>query len=137
MTAFLRATVTHGLRNTFPIRKNKERLDFSWWFLPYCLSELKDGQLIVLNRAYKPLGVRSREWVDYDSPEFNYAKVSASQVDLTPLKARGGCSVLGDYVHHFYDDSCSPRYKNSYAIAYVALVERVFSPLISQHRGAK
>ncbi len=35
--------------------------------LPYCLQKLADGRFIVLNRRYKPLGVSSREHVDYDA----------------------------------------------------------------------
>ncbi|MFD0724573.1 hypothetical protein [Lysobacter brunescens] len=35
--------------------------------LPYCLQKTKDGKWLVLNRNYKPLGVTSKEWVDYDN----------------------------------------------------------------------
>jgi hypothetical protein len=34
--------------------------------LPYCLQKTSDGRWLVLNRNYKPLGVTSKEWVDYD-----------------------------------------------------------------------
>ncbi len=36
-------------------------------FLPYCLQRLADGRYIVLNRLYKPLGIASREWIEYET----------------------------------------------------------------------
>ena len=36
-------------------------------FLPFCLQRTADGGYLVLNRKYKPLGVMSRERVDYDT----------------------------------------------------------------------
>ncbi|MBS1170586.1 MAG: hypothetical protein H6R01_1504 [Burkholderiaceae bacterium] len=41
--------------------------DFRRVFLPYCLQRLSDGRYIVLNRLYKPLGIQSSEWIEYDS----------------------------------------------------------------------
>lgn len=35
--------------------------------LPYCIQKTHDGKWLVLNRNYKPLGVVSKDWVDYDN----------------------------------------------------------------------
>lgn len=35
--------------------------------LPYCLQRLSDGRYILLNRLYKPLGISSKDWVDYET----------------------------------------------------------------------
>ena len=40
--------------------------NFRWVFLPYCLDEQDDGRWAVLNRDYKPLGMLTGEYVDYD-----------------------------------------------------------------------
>lgn len=46
--------------------------------LPYCYFKLdgheRNGQVIVLNRNYKPLGHTGREWVDYQLPQWDYCK---------------------------------------------------------------
>jgi hypothetical protein len=34
--------------------------------LPYCLKRLEDGTYILLNRKYKPLGFKTREYVNYE-----------------------------------------------------------------------
>ncbi|MBP6651008.1 MAG: hypothetical protein KA181_01070 [Xylophilus sp.] len=40
---------------------------FRYAFLIYCLIRLKDGCYIAVNRQYKPLGVMSGEWVEYET----------------------------------------------------------------------
>ncbi len=52
-------------------------------FLPYCLKRLADGRYIVLNRQYKPLGVRSSEHVVYEDHP------TAGRIEITPEQAVG------------------------------------------------
>jgi hypothetical protein len=134
MTYFIEGMVRRGLRDTFPIRKNSSKREHSWWGLPYCLEVLKDGRLIVLNRGYKPLGVKTDLWVDYESSEFDYSKVSSYDINLKLLEDGFRTVFDGTDKYYFYTDENSPRYKNSHAVAYVTLVESVFSPLVSSLR---
>ena len=74
-------------------------------FMPYCLERLKDGRYIVLNRLYKPLGIASRQRVDYD------AHPSAMKIEhLTSARVKRlshkGDDDLGHI--HLYGDGCIP-----------------------------
>jgi hypothetical protein len=40
--------------------------DFRAVFLPYCLERQEDGRYVVLNRDYKPIGFKTRDWVKYE-----------------------------------------------------------------------
>lgn len=39
--------------------------DFRAVFFPYCLDKQPDGQYVVLNREYKPIGFKTREHIKY------------------------------------------------------------------------
>lgn len=76
-----------------------------WIFLPYCLHRLKDGRYIVLNRKYKPLGVRSSEWVIYEDHP------SAAAMKITPAIAKNLSWNGSDdaEVIYLYSDGCIPN----------------------------
>ena len=85
-----------------------------WIFLPYCLYRLKDGRYIVLNRKYKPLGVRSSDWVVYEDHP------SAASMKITPEIAKKlswqGSDNLD--VIHLYNDASIPNKGEEHLQAY-------------------
>lgn len=73
--------------------------------LPYVVSRVDDHRYIVLNRIYKPLGISSRDWVDYgQEPK------AAEMHGLTPSKVVAlsiwGDSDIDDI--YLYDDHSIP-----------------------------
>ncbi len=83
----------------------------------YCIEYRGEGRWILLNRAYKPLGVTSREWYDYDDPQYNFYSDEITKIVIDKLinvKTNGE----KEEVHYFddgirfsfylYDDGTSP-----------------------------
>lgn len=89
-------------------------LDIQHVFLPYKLVRLDDGRYIILNQNKKPLGVSSREWMDYEGHP------SAIALDMAPqLAARLSYNAdPGTDVIYLYGRSCSPRYSEADRAAY-------------------
>lgn len=91
-----------------------EKLPARWAFMPYCIQRLKDGRYIVLNRRYKPLGVQTRVWVDYDTHP------SAARMKITKAKAVKmswkGSDDLAEI--HLYNDGCIPTGSTEHLTAY-------------------
>ncbi len=83
--------------------------------LPYCLYRCADGRWLVIARSYKPVGVTSSEWVDYDTCD-------GIRLHLTPkqLEALGGIN-----------DN-----KNPDARLRVSLYNDATNPQEKQHRAA-
>lgn len=91
--------------------------DFRSVYLPYCLKRNEQGHYAVLNREYKPVGMRTRAWV-------NYAEAGAYQpiTGLTPAKA-AALSIQGrddlDTIH-LYTDGTHPLLSPEHMDAYLA-----------------
>lgn len=73
---------------------------------PYCVKNLGDGRVILLNRKYKPLGVTSVDWIEYESHP------TAVRAQLTPGAAKkiswAGKTPDANGFVWLYDDGCSP-----------------------------
>jgi hypothetical protein len=77
--------------------------NFRWWFLPYCLQRLENGKYVVLNRAYKPVGMVTEEWVDYE-PHGVKIKIGKNQARaLSYNKSEEKERV------YLYDDATNPN----------------------------
>jgi hypothetical protein len=74
-------------------------------YMPYCIERQSDGQYVVLNRNYKPLGFRTSERIDYG----NYP-IAAKLKGLTPkIAAKISCTHSADTDKiYLYDDGCIP-----------------------------
>lgn len=74
-------------------------------FMPYCLQRLKDGRYIVLNRLYKPLGVASRDWVDYEShpSAMQISGLTATRIPKLSWKGESDAECI-----YLYNDGCIP-----------------------------
>lgn len=106
--------------------------NFRWFFLPYCIVFNKDGSYIFLNRAYKPLGQLSDDWVDYET----HSSVLRDR-RLTPKKVirmglhSSGCidkqpeSDATADTFYFYNDGCVPTHSKTHWDRYQKLLEKI------------
>lgn len=85
------------------------------FIFPYCIVHLEDGRFIVLNRNYKPLGVQTEEWVDYDQHP------SAIRLAITPAVASKLSWNRSDSIDriYLYDDGCVPTDSADHMKAYL------------------
>lgn len=84
--------------------------DFRAIWMPYVLAKVEDdkGGWIALNRHYKPLGMPSKEWVDYSS-----VPVECRIKSIKPSTARRLSWKQENHDHDasmifLYNDSCVP-----------------------------
>lgn len=79
--------------------------DFRAVFFPYCLDKQPDGQYVVLNREYKPIGFKTKENVKYeDYPIFVELK-GVGSATAAKLSYKGDPNTDRIYL---YNDSCVP-----------------------------
>ena len=98
---------------------------FNLAFLVYCLQRLEDGSYLALNRQYKPLGVFSTEWVEYEThpSRFKFKRaLSASQIAF--LSYKGDASPERIYL---YAGTCNPTLSDADWRAYSARLQRLAS----------
>lgn len=132
MSEYVRSILQNNLRQNFPIRQSKERRDFSWRFLPYCMKPLPNGFIILLNRDYKPLGIKTEKTVNYCDPQFAYSWVEIGDINRSLMSD----VKFAEPFFFFYNDESSPRYNNQKAQDYVERVLSVFAPMLRE-QGAK
>lgn len=53
------------------------------YFLPYCLQRIKGNVYLPLNRNYKPIGVTTKEWVEYENYQHLYVRFSRCPSKMT------------------------------------------------------
>lgn len=97
--------------------------EFRRAFLLYCLQRLKDGSYVALNRDYKPLGMITNKWVDYEEApgRFKFKRsLSAGQVSF--LSHKGDASPECIYL---YDDGSVPTDSAANWNAYSAKLQRL------------
>mgnify|MGYP001569614202 CR=1 FL=1 len=94
-------------------------------WLPYCLY-ISHGQVLPLNRNYKPLGHSGRDWVDYDEPTFDSLRFDARLVSWLPGELDGKQLYL---TRSFY-----LRHKH-YRDNYLSAARRLLGPLLRTCKG--
>ena len=106
------------------------KLEARWIYLPYCLRRLADGRYIVLNRDYKPVGLHTTDWVDYENhPSAAKLKISAAAARKMSWKASEDLESI-----MFYNDGCVPTSSKEAMNAYLARLA-VFAKLLADvHR---
>ena len=79
--------------------------DFRCIHLPYCIKKLPDGNHIVLNRDYKPIGFRTSACLDYEAYPVGvkFKRLTAKTVEKLSYKG----SVDADAIY-LYNDGCIP-----------------------------
>jgi hypothetical protein len=80
-------------------------VDVRHFMFPYGMVKDPDGSWTLINRRYKPLGVISRNWVDWDDPRHKFKLAGLKTATLAKLDYRG--EGLADEIY-FYDDGCIP-----------------------------
>lgn len=94
-------------------------------FMPYCLQRLEDGGYVFLNRKYKPLGVLTGDWVDYETHPSKFRfKRALSTKQIAALSHDGGTSPDCIYL---YDDGSIPTFSDANWKAYSARLQRLAS----------
>lgn len=79
--------------------------EFRGAYLPYCIDRQPDGRYVVLNRMYKPLGFRTRDWVDYENYPISIKLRGLGPAVAAKISARGDSSLDRIYLYH---DGCIP-----------------------------
>lgn len=74
---------------------------------PYCLQPLADGRAILLNRRYKPLGVQSKDHVEYETHPSTFS-LKLNEATAAKLSWDGRYPGDGQPIW-LYRDSCAPR----------------------------
>lgn len=92
-------------------------------FMPYCLERLEDGSYLFLNRRYKPLGVSSEDFVDYELAVGRFKfKRALSAKQIASLSHSGSTEAGRIYL---YDDGCIPTSSDAAWTAYSAKLKRL------------
>ena len=82
---------------------------------PYCVNRLQDGRYILLNRNYKPLGIQSRDWVNYETdPSAIAMKITDSIAKKISCNPNEGLDRL-----YLYNDGCIPTDSAAHMTAYL------------------
>lgn len=77
--------------------------DFRAVYLPYCLEKLGDGNWVVLNREYNPVGFNTKEHIDHSQYPVAVRLGKLTIGKLKKLSYTG--EVEGDRVHLYNDDT--------------------------------
>ena len=94
--------------------------DFRSVFLPYCLQKQPDGQYVVLNREYKPLGFKTRERVKYEDYPI-CAELKGITARIAAKVSHKGDSNT-DMIF-LYDDGCVPTTSAEHMQSYLKRLE--------------
>jgi len=86
--------------------------------MPYTTVTLKNGDELLLNRDYSPLGMPPNSQFDYEC--FSLMAIPAEAVNK-----KAGCSIVNNEMYLF-NDSCPPWRGKQELIAYMARVQEVF-----------
>lgn len=80
-------------------------------FFPYAIVALKDGTFLPVNRNYKPLGISSRDMVDYEShpTRVKIKGLTASRAERLGLKVSADADRNGAMHYHLYNDATNPE----------------------------
>ena len=73
---------------------------------PYGMARNPDGSWTFFNRNYKPVGVTSDEWAEWDDPRHKISLTGLGPATLAKLDYSG--TGEGDRIH-FYDDATNPE----------------------------
>lgn len=72
---------------------------------PYCLLLQADGGYVITNRRYKPVGMTTTDWVDYEavSASIHFVGMTASRAAQLDCEGRSNLERI-----YLYNDGCIP-----------------------------
>jgi hypothetical protein len=79
--------------------------DFRCIHLPYCIKRLPNGNHIVLNRDYKPIGFRTSAHVDYEAYPIGVKFKRLAAATVAKLSWNGSRDAEAIFL---YNDGCVP-----------------------------
>jgi hypothetical protein len=92
--------------------------DFRAVFLPYCLKKQSDGSYVVLNRDYKPIGLKTMDHINYEKYRVKIPGLKARLAAV--LSISKSVDVENIYL---YDDKTSPTQGKKNMTAYLDKLE--------------
>ncbi len=102
--------------------------EFRQLFLVYCLDRMPDGSYVALNRRYKPVGLSSTEWVNYeDFPVRFKFKRALSARQIVALSCEDDAAPERIYL---YNDGCNPTASDPDWAAYAKRLQRLAGYLV-------
>ena len=91
---------------------------------PYGMSRNEDGTWTFFNREYKPVGVVSEEWAEWDDPRHKLSIKGLGPATLAKLDNNG--TGVGNRVY-FYDDVTNPERSTQNMDAYLMKIKILLS----------
>ncbi|MBN8413593.1 hypothetical protein [Halomonas litopenaei] len=79
--------------------------DFRAVYFPYCIEKQANGNWVVLNRSYKPVGFNTDDFVTYEQHPVSACLSGLGPAKLKKLSYSG--EIEGDRVY-LYNDGCVP-----------------------------
>lgn len=94
--------------------------DFRAVYFPYCIEKQSDGTWVVLNRQYKPVGINTSDFINYED-----YPVSAKLKGIGPAVAKKlsyNGEVNGSRIY-LYNDGCVPTQGKANMVSYLKKLE--------------
>ncbi|MGY1409028.1 hypothetical protein ACW5EG_05570 [Luteimonas sp. A611] len=82
---------------------NQSSDEFRRVFLPYCIERVEDRGHVVLNRLYKPLGMRTDERIDYAPHAVRFRGLGPTRAELLSHARSQNTDRI-----HLYADATAP-----------------------------
>lgn len=102
---------------------NPRESNFSQVFLIYCLDRMPDGSYVALNRFYKPVGLTSTDWVEYEQFPVRFKfKRALSAKQIAALSCHGDTAAERIYL---YADGSVPTASAANWAVYAGRLERL------------
>ena len=86
-------------------------------YLPYCLKRLPDGRHVVLNRKYKPLGIHSDDWIEYEPYAVKFKRLTVKQAGKLSIHGKEEVELI-----YLYDDGSVPSDNTPHMTRYLAKI---------------
>ena len=84
-------------------------------YMPYCIKQIDGGKYVILNRNYKPLGMATRDWVEYEPHAIKFKRLTKKTAAALSYKASEDLEFI-----YFYNDGCVPTDAEKHMKAYMA-----------------
>jgi len=94
--------------------------DFRSVHLPYCLTKQADGKYVVLNREYKPIGFKTKDWIDYEKYPVAVKIKGLTAKVAAKISYKGSVDLENIYL---YNDGCIPTKSAKNMQAYLNRLE--------------